>query len=288
MENSKYMENDDGTYGDKDHRVLLYRHATSIANIKFNKKGLTSADIKELDWSEVGRDSEIADTGIELAISKQRIFNNLNIHTVFVSPLRRALQTAYHTFKSHPHFDKIKFIIMPKARECINFASGIPTNIDTVVSQFKEFFSNLDDSELDKYKDRLHYFIEDTDHHTYEEILEEKQYKELDPIKSNVFDLIIEKTQKVKPKDLESKESILKRVNYVRNYISDYILTLESDEKVVLLTHYFFLEFWTGEWHDSMFDDHGIDIRKPDNFFHFHNCDVLYSPIVIKPIQEGK
>ena len=64
MENSKYMENDDGTYGDKDHRVLLYRHATSIANIKFNKKGLTSADIKELDWSEVGRDSEIADTGI--------------------------------------------------------------------------------------------------------------------------------------------------------------------------------------------------------------------------------
>ena len=176
---------------------------------------------------------------------------------------------------------------MPKARECINFASGIPTNIDTVISQFKVLFPNLDDSELDKYKDRLHYFIEDTDHNTYEEILEEKQYKESDPIKSNVFDLIIEKTQKVKPKDLESIKSILNRVNFVKNYITEYIQKLELDEKVVVLSHLFFLELWTGEWNDSIIEEDS-DVRKPDNYFLFKNCSILYDSIKITDLNSWK
>ena len=226
MEIKEFTENDNGTFGSDHLQVILYRHATSNANIKFRSRKQQNIDLTELELSEEERDSEIAEVGIELSISKQKTFNNLNIHTVFVSPLRRALQTAYHTFKNHPHFDRIKFIIIPKARECINFASGIPTNIDIVVSQFKELLPNLDDSEVDKYKDRLHYFIEDTDHHIYEEILEEKHYKESDPIKSNVFDLIIEKTQKVKPKQLESNKSILNRVNFVKNYITEYIKNL--------------------------------------------------------------
>ena len=287
MEITRFVENDNGTFGNENLQVILYRHATSNANIKFRSRKQQNIDVTELELSEEERDSEIAEVGIDLATSKQRIFNNLNIHTVFVSPMKRALQTAYHTFKSHPHFDKIKFIIMPKARECINFASGIPTNIDTVVSQFKEFFPNLDDSELDKYKDRLHYFIEDTDHHTYEEILEEKQYKESDPIKSNVFDLIIEKTQKVKPKDLESIKSILNRVNFVKNYITEYIQKLELDEKVVVLSHLFFLELWTGEWKDSIIEEDS-DVRKPDNYFLFKNCSILYDSIKITDLNSWK
>ena len=288
MESSKYIENDDGTFGDKEHKVILYRHSTSIANIKFNKKGVTQDELKELDWSEVERDSELADVGIDLCISKQRIFNSINIHTVFVSPMRRALQTAYYTFKNHPNFDKIKFIIIPKARESINFASAIPTNIDSVVSHFRELIPNLDDSELDKYKDRLHYFIEDTDLHTYEEILEEKQYKESDVIKSNVFDLIVEKAQRIKPKELESKASIFKRVNSVKSFISDYIQNLEPNEKVVLATHYFFLQYWTGEWHGSIYEEDNSDIRTPDEHFHFVNWGALYSPIVLKSLHDIK
>ena len=217
---------------------MLYRHATSNENIKYEEWRLSKVSTDEINYTEIERDSELADVGIELAISKQHIFSNLNIHTVFVSPMRRALQTAYYTFKTHPNFDKIKFIILPKAREWLNFAAGIPTNIDSVISYFKELLPNLDDSELDKYGDRLHYFIEDTDQNIYEEILEEKEYKELDPIKSNVFDLIIEKAKKLKPKDLESNMSVLKRVNSTKQFISDYLQTLESNEKVVLWSHY--------------------------------------------------
>ena len=271
MEKAKFAENEDGTYGDKTNQVVLYRHATSNENIKFSKKGITSEEMKELNCSEVERDSEIADVGIDLAVSKQKIFNNMNIHTVFVSPMKRALQTAYHSFKNHPNFDEIKFVILPKTRESINFSSGIPSNIDIVIDQFKEVFDNLDDSELDKYSDRLHYFIEDIDKHMYEEILEEKQYKESDPIKSNVFDLIIEKAQKLKPKELESKLSILKRANSVKQHVLDYIKNVDPEQKVVIVTHDLFLRYWTGEWHGSIYNDEKSDIRKPDEYFHFKN-----------------
>ena len=38
MEKAIFAENEDGTFGDKANQVVLYRHATSGANIKFRKK----------------------------------------------------------------------------------------------------------------------------------------------------------------------------------------------------------------------------------------------------------
>ena len=99
MEITRFVENDNGTFGNENLQVILYRHATSNANIKFRSRKQQNIGVTELELSEEERDSEIAEVGIELSISKQRIFNNLNIHNVFVSPMRRALQTAYHTFK---------------------------------------------------------------------------------------------------------------------------------------------------------------------------------------------
>ena len=37
--------------------------------------------------------------------------------TVFVSPLRRCLETAYFIFKRHPDFEKINFVIEPLLME---------------------------------------------------------------------------------------------------------------------------------------------------------------------------
>jgi phosphohistidine phosphatase SixA len=57
--------------------------------------------------------------GLKECEEGQKEANSLKVHTVFVSPLRRALQTAYHLFKNHPNFSNIKFIIVPKAKEGI-------------------------------------------------------------------------------------------------------------------------------------------------------------------------
>jgi len=43
-----------------------------------------------------------------------------------VSPLRRALQTAYLLFKDHPNFNNIEVIIDPNIRETLGSPCSIP------------------------------------------------------------------------------------------------------------------------------------------------------------------
>ena len=44
-----------------------------------------------------------------------------------ISPMRRAMQTAYHLLKSHPQFATIKFIVEPLCRENIHGTCDIPS-----------------------------------------------------------------------------------------------------------------------------------------------------------------
>uniref|UniRef100_A0A7S3J2W9 Uncharacterized protein n=1 Tax=Euplotes harpa TaxID=151035 RepID=A0A7S3J2W9_9SPIT len=186
------------------------------------------------------------------------------------------MQSAYYTFKEHPNFRKIKFVILPKTREIISHSSGVPGNIDSTISELKDLFPNLDDSELDKYSDRLHYFIEDLDLHMYDELMELKEFKEKDEIQSNIFDLIIERSQGTIRRKVESNLNVLRRVNATKKLVSEYTSTLAPTDKVVVVSHYFFLMMWTGEWHGSMTNENG-DVRHPDSSFHFHSSDICYS-----------
>jgi len=195
------------------------------------------------------------------------------------------MQTAYYTFKEHPNFSKIKFVILPKTREIISHSSGVPGNIDSTISELKDLFPNLDDSELDKYSDRLHYFLEDIDPHMHDEIAELKAYKENDVTQSNVFDLIIERAKGEIQRTVESNLNILRRVNATKKLISEYISTLAPDEKVVLVSHYFFLMTWTGEWHGSMANENG-DLRQPDSYIHFGSSDIYYDDVKILEFNE--
>jgi hypothetical protein len=145
------------------------------------------------------------------------------VHTVLVSPLRRALETAYHAFKNHPTFDKIKFVIVPSMRECINISSDIPSNIEESVKEFKELIPQLDDSEFNKYPDKLHYFIEDFDEKNKESIKKRIAPKEGDPIGSNLHDLLLEEAEKVYPHKFEPRWNIYDRTGYVKKFIKKYM-----------------------------------------------------------------
>lgn len=209
---------------------------------------------------------------------KQSIFAPMDIHTVFVSPLKRAIQTAYYTFKDHLNFENIKFVILPKMRELMNYSSGVPSNIEVTVERFREGIPQLDDTLLDKYPDRLHYFLEDTDESLRDEIYAHKAWKEDDCIKSNVFDLLIAKSLEIKPKKLESNLSIYNRANSVKAFVNDYVRNLpDPNSKVVLVSHYFFLRFWTAQWEGEIYEDDRSEIKRPDAYAHFHNCDVYYT-----------
>ena len=101
-------------------QVFLLRHATTDINLVTQRLASSNASKEEYvaEWFNVKyRDWGLADVGIEECEKTSDIAKSLTIHTVFVSPLIRSIQTAYHLFKDHPNFASIKFVIVPKARE---------------------------------------------------------------------------------------------------------------------------------------------------------------------------
>ncbi|CAI2366147.1 unnamed protein product [Moneuplotes crassus] len=100
------------------------------------------------DFNPSNRDAKIDQLGIGQCLESQKIANELPIHTIFVSPLRRALMTAYYVYKDHPNFASIEFILLPQLRESLNIISDIPSNIDEVIEEFKELIPQLHIVEL--------------------------------------------------------------------------------------------------------------------------------------------
>lgn len=71
------------------------------------------------------KDTVLHKTGIEQAEYLQKRINLIPIHTVFVSPLKRTIQTCYHMFKHHPARDKIRFLLTPLIHEKLFVVSDI-------------------------------------------------------------------------------------------------------------------------------------------------------------------
>lgn len=67
-----------------------------------------------------------------------------DVKTVFVSPLRRALQTAYLLFKDHSHFNRINFIVHPLLRENTHTVCDIPETLELVKTEYISKIPNLD------------------------------------------------------------------------------------------------------------------------------------------------
>ena len=116
----------------------------------------------------------------------------MNIHTVFWSPLRRALETTYHVFKSHPNIENIKFIVLPDMRECINISSDMPVNIEYTEKRFKELIPQLDFSEFDKFPDKKLYFLYNFDENVKQKVLDNLKDSSTDWLGSNAFEIMME------------------------------------------------------------------------------------------------
>ena len=77
-----------------------------------------------------------------------------DFHTVFISPMRRTLETTYNLFKNHPNFHKIKFVLHPHMIERLHVAADIPLNrsLKEVINDYKSILPNLQlhDGEVNK------------------------------------------------------------------------------------------------------------------------------------------
>jgi hypothetical protein len=63
---------------------------------------------------------------------------------ILVSPMRRALMTAWLLFKDHKDFSRLKFVVHPLLRENTHTSCDIPDDIDTIRKEFSYKIPQLD------------------------------------------------------------------------------------------------------------------------------------------------
>lgn len=177
-------------------QVVLLRHAKTVFNEAQTVLNMMptwdESEMIALNTLEEMRDWKLTSFGFEQCDKAEEAAAGIKVHTVFISPFRRALQTAYEIFKSHPQLNDIKFVLMPKMREGLNTSNDIPVDIEEVCAEYSSMFPNFDTSELDSYPDPKHYFIEDLNEPVREMFKSKLQPKESDWIGSNAFDIIAE------------------------------------------------------------------------------------------------
>eukprot|EP00343_Euplotes_focardii_P009499 CAMPEP_0205823748 /NCGR_PEP_ID=MMETSP0206-20130828/17773_1 /ASSEMBLY_ACC=CAM_ASM_000279 /TAXON_ID=36767 /ORGANISM="Euplotes focardii, Strain TN1" /LENGTH=210 /DNA_ID=CAMNT_0053121191 /DNA_START=18 /DNA_END=647 /DNA_ORIENTATION=- len=190
-----------------DSQVLIQRHAKSIANESYERLNDYS-NFEELSkWicDPSLRDPKLCETGYQQCVEARKAVSSLRIHTIFVSPLRRALETAYNVYKTHPDFKKIRFIVLPWIRESLNTSSDFPSDVENVIEEFKEVIPQLDSSLMDEYDDKKHFFIEDLQADLRDKIKEDIVEKDEDQLGSNAYELFIKESKAIFPARLESK-----------------------------------------------------------------------------------
>lgn len=195
-----------------------------------------------------------------------------------VSPLRRTLETAYNVYKTHPNFDKIKFLVVPNLRECLNTSSDIPVHIEETIREFRELIPQLDFSLFDEFEDRPHYFLEAMHAEVKDKIKSQLVSKDGDSLGSNCQDLILEMVQAAFPERLEVRWNIFDRANLVKKLIKKYIEenNVPGDEKIVLVTHYVYCYLHTGKWNKEYTREESLPM--PDNCIIMDNCDLISDP----------
>ena len=107
-------------------------------------------------------DPELSEDGIEQANKQAEVAKLTEFTTVLVSPLRRALETAYLLFKDTNYFNSLKFVIVPILREQIYSVAEIPQNFQITFDEYQQKLPNLDASIVfENYPDLENWFLQD-------------------------------------------------------------------------------------------------------------------------------
>ena len=117
-------------------QVLMIRHASSTSNKASSQlfEEARKSDTGALTvgrWLSVYGDEDLVDArltreGIQQCQVAAEHAHQIDFKQVYVSPLRRTMETAYHIFKDRPNFKSIKFTLAPEIREKIGISGDIP------------------------------------------------------------------------------------------------------------------------------------------------------------------
>jgi len=78
-----------------------------------------------------------------------------------MSPLRRAIETAWRLFSHSLQFTKMKFIILPMLRENMHTVCDVPISFESVLSEWNHKFPQGIDCSLFRSDKPLDWFYDD-------------------------------------------------------------------------------------------------------------------------------
>ena len=137
-------------------QIYAIRHAESTFNITFNR--YLSGQSKYNPYYDINQvDANLSERGIQQCLESRDHITNLQV--VYVSPMIRALQTAFLLFREYDNFNQIQFKIEPSLREGLWVSCDVPSgDIRRILDEFGNLFNKFDTQKIDK-------LIEDADSH---------------------------------------------------------------------------------------------------------------------------
>lgn len=120
---------------------ILIRHGLSTFNFRNLEVkadfGNGSDEWRALQKDETLIDPELHPAGYLQCEAAHPVANAINFTVVFCSPMRRAIMTTIHMFKSHPNKDKIQFKVLPLICEIMNATNTIASDCHDLMKQFE-------------------------------------------------------------------------------------------------------------------------------------------------------
>lgn len=270
-------------------RVILLRHGNSEYNFEFEeleKNSPTEEDYRKIRINKDLRDPPLSQLGLKQWEKARRIANTLKVEVIVVSPLLRAIETAYEVFKEHPNFENIKFILLPKLREALDTTSDIPINILDTIEEYKGKFKNFDWTRIYKYPDIPHYFLTDIPGEVSRSVMANKTPDTKDPLGSNAFELLLEAIDQNYPNKSESIINMVNRGHKAKKSIHKILNTMmtEEDSKLVVVGHSNYFKYWTSKW-DKPIEEYEI-LPEPKDFKWLENWE-FYADSINFPVSNN-
>ncbi|KAL4488132.1 hypothetical protein ABPG73_001543 [Tetrahymena malaccensis] len=235
--------------------VILIRHGLSYYNYissdfyyhtGFSFQEEPSKDVYQTNPALI--DSDLHPYGVLMSENCAKNLYNINIAVVFISPLARALQTAFHLFKSHPNQANIKFVVLPDLTEILSKVqdiSNIRKQIDTYGNCFDFSLMKSDFEENLEFWQILNLHDEEEKNYIFNRYLEENENNKQP---QSISETILKIMNEIFPTAIEKKKNLFYRADRARKRIQNYVEENKIDtkkSKIILITHNAFIQHFT-------------------------------------------
>ncbi|EWS72485.1 histidine phosphatase family (branch protein 1) (macronuclear) [Tetrahymena thermophila SB210] len=244
--------------GYKESQILLIRHGFSEYNYSIDtyhrqhdQKNIHTEECRSIRLNVNDIDTPLHPIGIEQAKNSQKYVNDLDVHTVFISPLFRTLQTADLLFANHPQKHLIKYIVLPELSEGLCFSCSFAPLAFSDIR--KNQFNNFDFSLGQKFSQKPAWQIEQIACQDTMSRMQEK-IKDIHD-QDKLSEIYLQELDSLYPSYIETHDHLWIRAQQARKYIEEYQKTVPKDKKIIIVSHYILGLFLTSSKRSESFHD---------------------------------